>query len=111
LKKAVAPKSPTSCKKQGEGPLSIVEPPFRPAQPLQLRRDIALRCPWVNGAPTPAPSDANQRRQPNPKIAGDLALYRRHDGDDGQVDLVESPEPEGSNASRVAGQIENASPS
>src|SRR3954447_15308480 len=46
-----------------------------PTQPLQLRRDLALRCRGVDGAPIPAPSDpADQRRQPNPKITGDLAL-------------------------------------
>src|SRR4051812_28613514 len=39
-----------------------------------------------------------------------LAEPRRSRGDDGRGDLVESPEPEGSNAPKVAGQIETPRP-
>jgi len=35
---------------------------------------------------------------------------RRSRGDDGRGDLIESPEPEGSNAPEVAGQIETPRP-
>src|SRR5207248_9600938 len=46
-----------------------------PAQPLQLCRDIALRCHRVDSVPIPAPPDpADQCRQANPQITGDLAL-------------------------------------
>ena len=46
-----------------------------PPQPLQLCRDIALCGRGVDSVPIPAPADpADQRRQPNPKITGDLAL-------------------------------------
>src|SRR3954451_17222520 len=52
-------------------PKDLVLPP----QPLQLRRDIALCCRRVDSAPIPAPADpADQCRQPDPKITGDLAL-------------------------------------
>src|SRR3954466_953424 len=52
-------------------PKDLVLPP----QPLQLRRDLALCGRGVDSAPLPAPADpADQRRQPDPKITGDLAL-------------------------------------
>src|SRR3954464_12392372 len=45
-----------------------------PPQPLQLRRDLALCCRGVNSAPIPAPANpTDQRRQPDPKITGELA--------------------------------------
>ena len=52
-------------------PKDLVLPP----QPLQLRPDIALCCRGVDSAPISVPADpADQRRQPDPKITGDLAL-------------------------------------
>src|SRR4051812_49252152 len=46
-----------------------------PPQSLQLRPDIALCGRGVDSAPISAPADpADQRRQPDPKITGDLAL-------------------------------------
>jgi hypothetical protein len=46
-----------------------------PAQPLQLRRDLALCGRGVDSAPIPAPADpADQRRQPDPKITRNRAL-------------------------------------
>src|SRR3954452_10777097 len=46
-----------------------------PTQSLQLCRDIALCGRGVDSAPISAPADpADQRRQPDPKITGDLAL-------------------------------------
>src|SRR5689334_24520220 len=44
-------------------------------QSLQVRRHFALRCWGVESMPIPATADpADQRRQPDPKITGDLAL-------------------------------------
>jgi len=41
----------------------------------EIDRDLALCCRGIGGAPLPAPANpADQRRQPNPKITGDLAL-------------------------------------
>src|SRR6185369_13065847 len=52
-------------------PKDLVLPP----QSLQLRRHLALRCCGVESMPIPATADpADQRRQPDPKITGDLAL-------------------------------------
>ena len=39
-----------------------------------------------------------------------MAEPRRSRGDDGRGDLAESPEPEGSNAPKVVGQIETLRP-
>src|SRR4051794_24406218 len=66
-----------------------------------------------------APSSAGAsrppcRRQPHDARSSSFRLTgtepRRSRGDDGRGDLVESPEPEGSNAPKVAGQIETPRP-
>ena len=46
----------------------------------------------------------HDERSPSSRLT--KAEPRRSRGDDGRGDLVESPEPEGSNAPKVAGQIE-----
>ena len=50
----------------------------------------------------------HDERSPSSRLT--KAEPRRSRGDDGRGDLVESPEPEGSNAPKVAGQIETPRP-
>ncbi len=76
---------------------------------------VILHRMWADGSPSSAGASSRSvgssgMNERSSSFRLTRAEPRRSRGDDGRGDLVESPEPEGSNAPKVAGQIETPRP-